>query len=774
MRVLASMCAAPVRFAVVAFTGIAFAAGTSAASGLIENGGQLDASVKYYVAGASAAVYVTDDGIVLDTRSAGLRSDPRKNGEPERTAWQAGGHVVRTRAVGASPNAWFEARDAASDRRHFFLGESTDDWRLNVRAYSEIVQHDLWPGIDLVYRAEDDRIEVTLAVAPGVDASVIRFAREGADGAHPGLLPSLGGAVIDLASGASAERNDPSRLAVSTFLGGSSDEIGWSSAVDSDGNVFVVGLTISSQFPSTVGAYDPSYNGFGDVFVSKFSSAGSLLWSSFLGGSSTNFDYGYAVAIDGNGQPIVTGYTFSADFPTTQGAYDREHHPAADAFVAKLSANGSQLLWSTLLGGDSNDIGYSVALDSAGRPVVAGRTLSSDFPLTNGVAQPYPAGEEDGFVTKLSADGTTLAWSTYFGGELYDGIEEVALDVEDHPVVFGFTASNFFPTTPGVEDESWNGGLYDTFVAQFTADGHALGWSRYLGGSEADYGTALSLDASGNVYVAGQTESADFPVSAGAYDVSFNGGGADAFVAKLAGANGDLDWGTFLGGTVGYYEIAFGVGVLEDGSVVVAGTTPSADFPVTADAFDTSHNGGGDVFLTRVSAGGGALVWSSLLGGTLDDYAYDLALASNQEAWITGSTASSGFPTTFGAYDRVYNGGDSDVFSSRLRFATTAAGVDGNLASPGRPFELQVEPNPIVRGSAALRYTLPRTSRATAEVLNVAGQRVARWDLGVQSAGSHLARLESIPEFDRLGSGVYLVRLLARDGVSTCRTEILR
>ncbi|MFN8546959.1 MAG: SBBP repeat-containing protein [Candidatus Eisenbacteria bacterium] len=751
MRVLEATCAALVRLTVVALTGVAFACGAARAGGFIENVGQLDPQVRYVVSGPSAALYLTDDGVVLNTK----------------------GSVVRTRIVGESSHAWFESRDPRPERCHFFLGSEPSAWRANVEAYSEIVQHDLWPGIDLVYRAEDDRIEVTLAVAPGADPSVIRFAREGADPAHPGLLPSLSGVAIDLASGESAERNDPSRLTVSTFLGGSSDEIGWSSAVDSDGNVFVVGLTISSQFPSTVGAYDPSYNGFGDVFVSKFSPAGNLLWSSFLGGTSTNFDYGYAVAIDANGQPIVTGYTFSADFPTTQGAYDRAHHPAADAFVAKLSANGSQLLWSTFLGGDSNDIGYSVALDSAGRPVVGGRTLSNDFPLTNGVAQPYPAGEEDGFLAKLSSDGSTLAWSTYFGGELYDGIEEVALDVEDHPVVLGFTASNFFPTTPGVQDESWNGGLYDAFVAQFTADGHALGWSRYLGGSEADYGTALALDASGNVFVAGQTESADFPVSAGAYDESWNGGGADAFVAKLAGANGDLDWGTFLGGSIGYYEIAFGVGVLDDGSVVVAGSTPSADFPVTANAFDTSQNGGSDVFLARVSAGGNDLVWSSLLGGGLDDYAYDLVLASNQEAWITGSTASSGFPTTFGAYDRVYNGGDSDVYLSRLRFATAAAGVIRRRIDR-RALGARGQTNPIVGGNASLRFTLAAPSNVTAELCTLSGRRLSRVDLGVQPAGPQLLRLQSIAGFDRLGSGVYFVRLLAQGRASSCRLQVVR
>lgn len=753
-----------------------------AGTGFLENTGRMDPAVRYFLVGSAGAFYLTGSGVVIETIAGTPTIDteaiggaPSIPGVPPRDVPIArSGHVVRSEFVAMNPGTWFEARKPRMERHHSFLGTEPSSWRTNERAFAELVQHDVWTGIDLVYRVVDGRVEAEMLLAPGVDPEVVRLSHRGADTEHPGFAPSPIGspATRESVQDGSPTLNDPGRLVWSTFIGGSSDEIGWGTAVDSERNTIVVGLTISSQFPTTTGAYDESYNGFGDVCVSKFSAGGNLVWSTLLGGSSAQFDYGYAVTIDEADQPIVTGYTFSSDFPTTPGAYDRTHHEASDVFVAKLSSEGNQLLWSTFLGGNAHDIGYSVALDSAGRPVVAGRTLSADFPVTAGVAQPFSAGEEDGFVSKLESDGSGLVWSTYFGAELYEGIEEVALDPEDQVAVVGFTASNFFPTTFGVEDESWNGGLYDGFAAQFTADGQAVAWSRYLGAGETDFATALALDTSGNFYIAGLTESADFPTTGGAYDQTWNGGGADAFVVKLAGANGDLEWGTFLGGSDGYYETAFGLGLLTDGSVVVAGSTPSFDFPTTTDAFDTTHNGASDVFLSRLSPGGDALLWSSVLGGTLDDYGYDLALAPGEEAIVTGSTASTNFPTSFAAYDRTYNGGDSDLFLSRLRVDTTPASAPE--AGSGGALQLTIEPNPMRDGLGQMRFRIPRAGDVVAELYAPSGRRIASRTWSGMSAGSHVESLESLLPFKRLTSGTYYLRIRVGDAVSIRALQIVR
>lgn len=761
-------------------------------SGFIENTGQLDASVRFYLPGNTSSLYFTSDAVVIDVHagSGATAHVPRRglprDQEPMAAARRAG-HTVWTHFDGAAPAARIEARNPLVERRHYFVGNDPRGWRMDVRVFAELIYHDVWPGIDIVFRAsEDGRVGAEFVVAPGADPTKARFQNEGADPMHPGLWPdgvAAGDAETPITQssdpGASgiALQNDPSRLVWSTYAGGTSDEIAWGVAVDASGDAVVTGLTISSQFPTTPGAYDESYNGFGDVFVSKFGPTGNLLWSTVIGGTSTNFDYGYAVALDADDQPVITGYTFSEDFPTTAGAFNRTHAGAADAFVAKFSAGGDQLLWSTFLGGESNDIGYAVTLDSAGRPVVAGRTLSSTFPVSAGVLQPFAAGEEDGFLVKLQDDASQLVWSTYLGGDAYDGAADLALDSEDHPIVFGYTASNFFPTTAGVEDDSWNGGLYDGFVSKLTEDASAFVWSRYLGGSATDYGNALALDPIGDVFVTGQTESADFPTSVGAFDTSWNDGGADAFVAKLRGLDGDLVWGSFLGGTDGYYETGFGIAIDAEGGAVVAGATPSFDFPVTPDAFDTSHNGASDVFIVHLDASGSTLRWGSFLGGALDDYGFDLASAADGEAILCGSTASLAFPTTFGASDRIYNGGDSDVFVSRVRFATPPAAVEpaGPTSFAGGTLRLEVSPNPIAGNVAHVRFHLPESSDVSLELYSAGGRRVLASSLGRLDGGTHEIDWNARDAGGkRLPAGAYYLRIAEANQSGVARVRIAR
>lgn len=728
----------------------------ASAAGFVASPGQLDGRAGYRLDTGNATVFVSSAGVVVDYIEAreGMVAPARRGDLVESSVRHR--HAVFTRFLGVNPGSRIEAAGTRAERHHYLLGKDAASWRTGVTAHDRLVQRDAWPGVDLVYEWRNGELLATLSAANEAALSQVRWATEGADLRHaafaPGLPISPGG---DDASGGDHTLADPWRLLWSTYLGGSGDEIAWGTTVDSAGNLLVVGLTTSSFFPTTAGAYDESYNGFGDVFVSKFTPSGGLVWSTVLGGTSMSFDYGYAVCVDAADRPVVTGYTFSEDFPTTAGAFETTHHEYADAFVAKMSAAGDDLVWSTFLAGDAHDIGYSVALDSQGRPVIGGRTLSTDFPLSGGALQPFPAGEEDGFLTKLSADGSQLVWSTYFGGEAYDGIERIALDSADRVAVFGFTASTSFPTSGGVDD-SFNGGLYDAFAARIGADGSAALWSRYLGGSEAEYGNALDLDASGNLLVAGQTESSDFPVTGGALDTSFNGGGADAYVAKLSAANGSVLWATFLGGSVGYYETIFGLAARTDASVVVCGSTPSPDFPTAGQAFDTSFNGGGDVFVAHLAFDGGSLPWSSFVGGSLEDYGFDLALATQDEAVVVGSTASTNYPTTFGSYDRTYNGSDSDVFLSRLRFDSPSA-VDLPMET-GALLPFAIAPNPIADRVADLRFRLPAEVDTRLELWSIEGRRLESLDLGRLDGGIHELAW-TVPS--RLSAGVYYLRLVA-------------
>jgi hypothetical protein len=693
--------------------------------GIVENRGQLPPDVRFYAPLDGGIAYFTGDAIVIDIRSPEAPADPTRSRHADRGARRLRGHVVRLGFDGEPGGRRIEARVPCDARLHYFLGSSPDRWRVDVPVFGEIVYRDAWPGVDLVIAPDRSGLAWRSVGQAGADPGRVRFRIEGAggeielDATTREIATSVGSLFLTREGGQgrialgdraptsgpskSARLDDPTALRWSTFLGGGSDEIGWSLALDPDDNPVVTGLTLSVAFPTTLGAYDTSYNQFGDVFVCKLSADGStLLWGTFLGGTGTGFDYGYAVTLDSGARPVVTGYTASSDFPTTVGAYDRTHGGGVDVFVSKLSADGSSLVFSTFMGGGAHDIGYSVALDSEETVVASGRTLSIDFPATPGSYDPTPNGEEDGFVAKLSGDGGTLLWSTFVGGSAYDGAEAVAIDAANRPVVAGYTASSDFPATAGAHDPDWNGGLYDAVAFVLDADGSDLIWGTFLGGGDTEFGNGLALVDRSDPVIVGETGSDDFPVTTGAYDESFNGSD-DAFATKLSGATGTLVWSTFLGGTTPFYETAFGVAVDEEDRPVVAGTTPAEDFPTVPGAFDTSHNGLQDVFAARLSADGAELLASTFLGGSGNDYAWFAGLAAGGEVVLVGDTGSADFPATSGSYDTSYNGGDQDAWVARLALESGTIDVAPTVIRP--PLSLCAYPNPAPSG-ARFAWTL--------------------------------------------------------------------
>src|SRR3990167_8284205 len=396
-------------------------------------------------------------------------------------------------------------------------------------------------------------------------------------------------------------------LLASTFLGGSYDEVGNSLTLDTSGNVYVTGATMSTDFPTTSGAYDTSFNGFNDIFVSKLNSGlTSLLASTFLGGAV--YDWGSSLTLDTSGNVYVTGETTSTDFPTTSGAYDTSFNGYYDdVFVSKLNGGLTSLLASTFLGGSGDDYGDSLALDTSGNVYVTGATDWTDFPTTPGAYDTsYNGGNWNGndvFVSKLSGDLTSLLASTYLGGTAGESGRSIATDTRGNVYVTGYTYSSNFPTTIEAYDTSYNGGPYtDAFISKLNSGLTSLLASTFLGGSNGGDGESLTLDTSGNVYVTGYTESTDFPTTSGAYDTSFNGGyWGDVFVSKLNSGLTSLLASTFLGG----FGIDSSKSLTLDtsGNVYGTGSTASSDFPTTSGAYDTSFNGGywGDVFVSKLN-----------------------------------------------------------------------------------------------------------------------------------------------------------------------------
>jgi len=400
-----------------------------------------------------------------------------------------------------------------------------------------------------------------------------------------------------------------SALVYSTFLGGSNLDSASGIAVDSTGNAYVTGTTSSSDFPTTVGAFDTTHNGDRDAFVTKLNPSGSaLVYSTFLGG--IDGDFGRSIVVDTSGNAYVSGDTFSANFPTTPGAFDTTISPneVADAFVTKLNPAGSALVYSTFLGGSSGAQSGGIALDTSGSVYVTGTTSSPDFPTTPGAFDTTHNSSGDVFVTKLNPTGSALVYSTFLGGSTSDEAHSIAVDAAGSAYVTGFTTSTNFPTTVGAFDTTYNGNL-DAFVTKLDPTGVALVYSTFLGDVDFDSGNDIAVDSSGSAYVTGSTSSSNFPTTVDAFDTTYNGNLADAFVTKLnPSGSAPLVYSTFLGGSGNdqNFNVADdqGLGIALDvfGSIYVTGATRSPDFPTTAGAFDTTFNGVEDAFVTKFSA----------------------------------------------------------------------------------------------------------------------------------------------------------------------------
>jgi len=429
----------------------------------------------------------------------------------------------------------------------------------------------------------------------------------------PGAFRRTGSAGNSLDVFVSKVNPSGTALVYSTFIGGTNFDWGRAIAIDAAGNAYVTGQTQSSNFPTTAGAFDRTFNvdtcprcGIDqyDAFALKLNAAGSgLVYSTFLGGF--DIDDGLGIAVDGAGSAYVVGETGSLNFPTTPGAFDTSKNGAFDAFVTKLNAAGSALVYSTYLGGTAVEFASRVAVDAALNVYVMGSTSSADFPTTPGAFDTTANGAFDVFVTKLNSAGSALIYSTYLGGTDFDSGGGLAIDSAGNAYVSGGTGSFDFPTTPGAFDTLPGGpNASDAFITKLNPTGSALVYSTVLGGTASEGASAIALDGSGNVWVTGGTSSADFPVIVGAVDSTFNGT-ADVFVSELSANGSTLLYSTYLGGTQS--ENGNDLALDSAGNVYITGHTYSLDFPTTAGAFDTVFNGDpsifwGDGFVAKLGA----------------------------------------------------------------------------------------------------------------------------------------------------------------------------
>ncbi|MHA1556306.1 MAG: SBBP repeat-containing protein [Candidatus Heimdallarchaeota archaeon] len=444
----------------------------------------------------------------------------------------------------------------------------------------------------------------------------------------------------------------PLKLGFSTYFGGSHYDEGQGIVVDASGNCYICGYTSSPNFP-TLNAFDDSYNESYDVFVSKISSNGSLLWSTYLGGSGG--DSGYSIAIDFAGNCYVVGDTGSTNF-TTLNAYDNIYNGGSkDVFISKFNSNGT-LLWSTYLGGNVYDYGKSVVVDSLGDCYITGYTNSTNFPTLHSYCGTFGGGLYDVFVAKFESTGSLL-WSTYLGGSENDQGFGIAVDADNICYVTGLTRSSNFPTLNPYDDYLVNSGSSLAFILKFSTSGNLL-WSTYFGGSGSDSGNGITIDKNRDCYITGYTSSTDFP-TLNACNNTFNGW-MDCFASKFS-SDGNLLWSTYLGGSNEDY--GYSIAVDTKGNCFVTGYTCSSDF-LTFKAFDESYNLFEDGFVTKYSSDGD-LIWSTLIGGSKDDKSYGIAINTEGNCYIVGLVCSENFPVS-NAYDTSFNGGWRDAFVTKF------------------------------------------------------------------------------------------------------------
>jgi uncharacterized protein (TIGR03437 family) len=710
------------------------------------------------------------------------------------------GATLRARFLGARQSARLHPSDRLPFPTSYFIGRSPSNWRTGTASYGKVSVDQLYRGIDLLYYGTSGQLEYDFLVHPGGDPSAIDFEILGATSIRvenngelvlasggrefrwkaPTIYQASSGGRVEVAGGFQLISGNQVRfrigkydracdliidpvLSYESYLGSSGRD--WSRAVatDASGNVYVTGLTAGTDLKTTAGAVQPAFGGklvgnniSGDAFVAKFTSAGVLTYLTFLGGHLD--DFGFSIAADSAGNAFVTGMTNSSDFPVTQAAYQTVYgggggnscQRAGDAFLTKLNPTGTQLVYSTYLGGRQDDFGSAVAVDATGNAYVTGFTISFDFPTTQGAYSTALSGRGgqtgrpscdgmpwfntgDAFVTKFNASGSQIIFSTYLGGKADDAALAIAVDSSQNVFVGGFTLSRDYPITPGAFQKSYQGvdvqnfffNTGDGFVTKLNSTGTALVYSTYLGGIGDDGVTGLALAPDETAWVTGSTSSSNFPVVGNAIQKHYGGYlnlpfeveqlTGDAFATHLNASGTAALYSTFLGGSQN--DLGGSIRVDASGLVYVSGFTDSTDFPVSANAAQKTFGGDGmcslrllcgtqyfqfgDGFVTVIDANAAAPVYSTFLGGTRDDTLLGLALDGSGGAWAAGGTHSSDNASTANASQKS-NAGRTDAWLLHLTGLTTPGPVLSALVNSASNAQGGVSAGMIFTGYGSL------------------------------------------------------------------------
>jgi len=704
------------------------------------NMGQADAKAKYLARHRQATLWLTMEGAVLGV------------------AGKSGPAYLKLRFEGANRSPVMEAEDRGGGISNYFIGNDPTKWRTDVPQFGKVRYREIYPGIDAVFYGNPEQLEYDFVLKPGADPSRIRLVFDGASK----VSRDAGGDLVIRAGGAEIRAHKPvirqgdkfidgeyflrgkreARFAVgpydrsaplvidpvltyATYLGGNIGDQAYGVAVDKQGNIYVTGETSSLNFPTKNALFSSIAKAFNNpysVFVTKInpsaSGAASLVYSTLYG--SNGVDQGNAIAVDSSGNVIVTGQSGSipSDLPqmnpfqtapTKSNTCGTAQNAATcrSGFVVKFSSSGNAMLYSSYLSGSDDDSALAITLDASGNAWIAGFTNSLDFPVRGQPYQNSLRGTQAGFLSEVNSAGS-LVYSTYFAGQPSVSFNAVAADSSGNIYVAGGTNAAGIQTTPGAFQSQYPG-AFAGIVAEFSPAGSLL-YGTYLGASGgASNPNAIAVDSSGNIYVAGGTNAANFPVTSGGLqptstDLLGAAYYADGFVTKLnpsAQGSSQMVYSTFFGGS--FDDVISSIAVDPAGRVTLVGSTDSIDVPTTPDAFQCCWSGivgGGFItnygFIARLDpskSGSAGLVYSSLVGGTLYTNLTALALDSTGNiAAIAGLVESTNTPVTPSALQSVFGGqmtntGYStdlgDAYIARVDFSQTGPAITTFLNGGG-------------------------------------------------------------------------------------------
>lgn len=708
----------------------------------VQNKGQWNSQAQFLARLNNARAWITNNGIVYDyyTVDCPTSSEPLRDKETLQQRIERlhntniKGHVVSMNFVSSSASTYVHGDRQQAAQFNYFLGSDASKWASNVPLYGEVVQNNVYDGIDVRYYYDGNNIRYDFHVQAGANPKNIALSFSGQNKLELGndgelligttmgeikhhklfayqiingvkkqvscafVIRQDGNVVLELGDYDKTLELIIDPLIYSTYLGGTNGaDTAEGLAVDGSGNAYVVSFTFSTNYPMTVGNYDNTANGLSDVVVSKFSATGSLTYSTYIGGN--NFDFARAITVDGNGNAFVTGSTMSPNYPVTAGCYDNSFNAGfgvgADAFVTKLNSSGNALSYSTFLGGDGNEEGKGIVVNANGEAYVGGTELkfgAGRHPITAGaynVGVDNTDGFESIFVTKFNNAGTGLIYSALWGTtDTTDSFGGISLDNAGNAVVLGNTNGKNYPVTGGVYQSSNNGGQ-DLFVTKLNANGTGLLLSTFVGGLRNEFATGgIAVDGSNDIYIVGTTSldttnTLNYPTTAGAYRTTINrpsGDNAlynDIVVTKLNSTASSLLYSTFLG--TDSVEQAHGMCIDGSGNVTVLGVTRDGNYPVTATALQSAPAGFGGTaafehVVTVLNTSGTALLYSTYLGGNGQESGPG-GIWRDAAGTITFAmnSSSTNYPTTPGSLAPLQPGGGADAVL--VRFSTVPAPI---------------------------------------------------------------------------------------------------